>query len=171
MAGKKLNFISRYWGDIAWFLILPFHIYFYYLNITHEIDPDPYHTGVGEKMPLVNPQFSLALFCVYLAYTIFSAYRILFRKKYLLRDFHYLIIGILATRCFVWLVFVGSPYLSQSDFFSHVKVLQQINLVFLNSRVAIWLYNWWQEPGPTEENLAPDDAQQTDGKDHAHDPT
>jgi len=164
MAGKRLDFINRYWGDIAWFLTLPLHIYFYYLVINNEVDIDAYLLGTGEKTPPVDQRLSMALFCIYLAFSIVGACRIMFRKKYLLRDFHYLIIGALATYCFAgfivpWLA--ACPYLSQSHFLNGVKVLQGINSTFLTSRIAIWLYKWWQEPKHTEKTPVAA-AQQTD---------
>jgi len=150
MAGKRLNFINRYWGDIAWFFTLPLHVYFYYLSITNKIDPDPYLTGVGEKTPPVDQRLSMALFCIYLAYTIVSACRILFQKKYALRDFHYLITGAVAACCFIAFILDDNPYLTQLSYLNGVRALQQITLVFLISRIAIWLYKWWQEPKHTE---------------------
>jgi len=157
---KGLHFANRYWGDITWLLVAPFNMYFYYLVINNPIDPVAYLTGIGEKVPAVNQLFSWALFGFNFAFTIISAFRILFRKKYSLRDFHYLIVGIIATYCFVGFIvpwFADVPYLGQEHFLNGVKVLQRTTTTFATSRAAIWLYKWFEGIDTPKKNAITED--------------
>ena len=156
MAKKWLHFANRYWGDILWFLSLPFHIYFYCLVIKNPVDPHDEILGLETSTLPVSRHFIWVWLGFYLAFTIVSAFRVLFRKKHSLRDFHYLIIGAIAAYCFVGFILpwiAPSPYLSQSHFLDGAKFLQQINTTFLTARASIWLYKWY-ERGEAESALA-----------------
>jgi len=140
MIKKALCFANRYWGDFVFFLMSPLFVVFY-LQAYNLLAGDLEH-----YIP-VNRQLALALFYACLAYAIYGLIRVLFRKKRLLRDFCYLIAGVIAVLCFVWYIAPSSEitlFTTAWRFMSMTRILQQTIYVLYWTRGVIWLYKSYQ---------------------------
>jgi len=140
------RFISTYWGDFAFFSILPFFLVFYSQASKDMPVVDGYF------VPVVDRQHALLLFFLYLTYVVMSLVRILFFKKRLLRDWSYLVVGSVATLCFVAYLpsssFDRTLFSSQISFLNYASLLQNTSVVFLDARIAIGLYKFFKEGKP-----------------------
>ena len=157
MLKRILRFANKYWGDIVFYAALPILIMFYAQASRDTLTVD------HEFVPVVEKQFAVFMFFLYLVYVVVSLVRIAIFKKRLLRDWCYLIVGSIAIPCFTsyfsplgWGVVA-----SQLAFLRFVSILQAVSVSLLDARIAIWLYKFFTTDRQSEaiENPSePDDS-------------
>ena len=149
---KKIRHIANaYWGDIIFCLLAPVLLVFD-IQVTKTVPVTP----EGDFLPVVGMGGAVSMFILYFIVVVVSIVRLIFLKKRALRDWTYLIAGIVATQCFVGYFRFDSALVSQRVFVRNFNMLTIIGVSFLSARIAIWLYNVWQEePSQTSEPSAP----------------
>ena len=138
--------INTYWGDIVFYSILPFFLVFY-----SQASKDLPLVD-GHFIPVVDRQQALLLFFLYIIYAVVSLVRIILFQKRLLRDWSYLVVGIVTTLCFAAFLspskFVLTPISVHYAFSSYASALQNISVGLLQARIAIGLYKFFKVDKP-----------------------